>query len=70
MQAQIKQEKENDLIRFKDQIKELLEEEIVLQSYYQWGRLEKSLKNDPEVMKAEEIFANGNLYVQTLGNRN
>ena len=70
MQAQIKKEKENDLIRFKDQVKELLEEEIVLQSDYQWGRIEKSLKNDPEVRKAEEIFANGNLYVQTLGNRN
>jgi len=67
MQSQIKKEREKDLIRFKDQIKELLEEEIVLHRYYQWGRIENSLKNDPGVKKAKEIFTDGNSYTHTLG---
>jgi len=66
MQSQIKKEREKDLIRFKDQIKELLEEEIVLHRYYQWGRIENSLKNDPAVKKAKGIFTDGNSYAHTL----
>jgi len=59
VQAQIKREREKDLVRFKDQIRELLEEEIVLHRYYQWGRVENSLKNDPGVKKAIEVLMDG-----------
>jgi carboxyl-terminal processing protease len=67
MQSQMKKEKEKDLIRFKDQIKELLEEEIVLHRYYQWGRIENSLKNDSGVKKAKEVFTDRSSYAHTLG---
>ena len=57
IQDQLKKQRDKDLFRFKDQIKELLEEEIVFQRYYDWGRRENSLKNDPGVAKAAEVFA-------------
>jgi len=54
--------KKADLEKFKDEIKELLKEEIVSRYYYQKGRLEASLSNDQEVNKALEVFKNTNTY--------
>jgi carboxyl-terminal processing protease len=49
-------EKENDLTKFKPEIKEILENEIVSRYYYQKGRVETSLANDPGIEKAKTIF--------------
>lgn len=52
----IKPSKEDDLIRFKDEIIEFLESEIVGRYYYQNGRVEHSLSTDPEILRAIEIL--------------
>ncbi|HTB32018.1 MAG TPA: S41 family peptidase, partial [Bacteroidia bacterium] len=48
----IDEAKKNDLIKNKDEIKELLEEEIASRYYYDRGRIEVGLKNDKESKKA------------------
>jgi carboxyl-terminal processing protease len=50
---------ESDLIKFKPQIKEFLENEIVSRYYYQTGRAKNALPADPVVLKAIDVFASG-----------
>jgi carboxyl-terminal processing protease len=64
--SEMKHDKENDLVKYKHEIKGLLEEEIAMRYYYQNGRIEASLKSDPEVAKAIEILGNTELYNKTL----
>lgn len=58
--------KQNDLYRFKDEIKELLENEIVSRYYYQRGRIENSFAYDTDTKKAAEILNDNKLYSQIL----
>ena len=55
-------DKKADIDKFKDEIKELLKEEIVSRYYFQKGRTEASLSFDQEVKKAIEIFKNSATY--------
>ena len=55
-------DKKADIGKFKDEIKELLKEEIVSRYYFQKGRTEASLTFDQEVKKAIEIFKNSSTY--------
>lgn len=48
--------KEADLIRFKAEISEFIESEIVGRYYYQNGKVEHSLSNDPFILKSIEIL--------------
>ncbi len=48
--------KNKDLITFKDEIVELLRDEIVSRYYYQQGRIITSLKNDEQLAKAIELL--------------
>ncbi len=48
--------KNKDLITFGDEIKELLRDEIVSRYFFQKGRIEASIQDDPEVSKAIEIL--------------
>jgi len=48
--------KNQDLETFKDEIKILLKDEIVTRYYYQRGRIEASLSEDPEIKKAIEVI--------------
>jgi carboxyl-terminal processing protease len=48
--------KQDDLTKFKPEIKELLEEEIASRYYFQKGRLEASLKDDAEVKEAIKVL--------------
>jgi carboxyl-terminal processing protease len=58
---------EKDLLRFKPEIKEFLENEIVSRYYFQTGRLEHLLFNyDKELNKAIEVLNNTNLYNDIL----
>jgi carboxyl-terminal processing protease len=50
--------KERDLEKFKDEIKEILENEIVSRYYFQKGRAIDSFRNDEYVINAKEIFQN------------
>jgi carboxyl-terminal processing protease len=54
--GRIAPQKETDLQKFKPQIKEYLENEIVSRYYYQDGRAKNALPKDPCIKKAAEIF--------------
>lgn len=59
-------DKEQDLVKNKEQIRSLLEEEIASRYYYRNGRLEASLKDDVEVQKAIEVLSNMEAYDKVL----
>lgn len=62
LEDKMKASKTNDLERFKEQISEVLEGEIVTRYYFQNGRIEASLKHDYEVNKAVEILQDQEVY--------
>ena len=62
----IKDNKKDDLTKFKAEIKELLENEIVSRYYFQKGRIEASLKYDDEIQKSLSVFKNKTLFDSVL----
>jgi len=59
-------DKSGDLMKFQDEIKEILENEIISRYYFQKGRIQASLNNDPAVAKALEILGNQEMYTGIL----
>ena len=59
--------KKDDLFKFKMEIKQLLEEEIVSRYYYQSGRLESSIKYDKEIEQALKILSDPGKVKTILG---
>ena len=55
-----------DLMTHKDEIKDILENEIVSRYYYQSGRIENSLSKDIRMLKAIEILKNESEYEKLL----
>jgi carboxyl-terminal processing protease len=55
--AKIEPQKDTDLMKFKKQIKEVLENEIASRYYYQTGRSKNALPEDPCIKKSLEVFA-------------
>jgi len=66
LKEKILKEKDNDLTANKDQIKQVLKMYIVPLYYYQKGRIESSLNDDPDVLKAVEILKNKERYKSIL----
>ena len=58
--------KKDDFIKFKTEIKQFLEEEISSRYYYQNGRLEASFKDDDELKEAEKILNDTDRYTKIL----
>lgn len=58
--------KNEDLVKFKDEIREILESEIVARYYYQKGRVENYLSYDPDLKKAKEVLSDEKLYASVL----
>ncbi len=58
--------RKTDLITFKDQIKQLLEQEIASRYYLEKGSVEVAFKNDPDVKKAIEAMNNQAQYKKVL----
>jgi carboxyl-terminal processing protease len=56
----IEEGKKEDLVAHKEAIKRLLEKEIISRYYFQKGKIEHSLRNDPEVALALNIFKDEN----------
>jgi carboxyl-terminal processing protease len=56
--AKIKADKKEDLVKYRKEIKQYLEEEIVSRYYYQVGRIEQSVKTDSDIKLAAEVLAN------------
>lgn len=58
--------KQEDLITFRNEISEILGNEIVSRYHFQQGRIEFSLKFDKEINKAIEILKNNKKYSEIL----
>jgi len=61
--------KERDLITFKDEIKEYLEEEIASRYYFQKGKIEASFDNDEDIQAALKILNNKEEYKNILSGK-
>jgi carboxyl-terminal processing protease len=66
LKANMKHDKTQDIIKYKDQIKALLESEIASRYQYQKGKIKVDLKYDKEVSKAVEILNNQPEYNKLL----
>jgi len=64
--ARITESKKNELMLHKDQIKMLLEEDIVSRYHLERGGIESGFKYDSDVKKAIEIVHNQPIYKKTL----
>ncbi len=62
LEEKIQPNLKSDLIKFKPEIKEMLEDEIVSRYYYQKGAIRASLKEDKGLQRAIEIVNNNNVY--------
>ena len=56
----------SDLLKFKTEIKLILENEIISRYYYQNGRIEQSLNTDPDVNQAIKLLKNKKKYNEIL----
>ena len=66
LKTKLKHNKTEDLITYKTQIKRLLKDEIISRYYYQKGRIQSFLSDDPEIDKAIEVINNKDLYTSIL----
>ncbi|HAP02266.1 MAG TPA: peptidase S41 [Bacteroidetes bacterium] len=62
----IHHDKDQDIQTNKDEIKKILEQEIVSRYYYQNGRIISTLESDPEVKKGIDVLNDLTLYSNTL----
>ena len=67
MKTNITQDKKEDLIKYKEDLKEILLSEIVVRYYNQKGRIEALLKHDNEVKEATKLLYDQKQYNKTLG---
>jgi carboxyl-terminal processing protease len=58
--------KKDDLYKFKEEIKFIIENEIISRYYYQKGQIEGALKNDPAFDKAVKTLTDNKLYLSIL----
>jgi len=66
LKTQMTNDKKGDLIKHKEQIKELLKLEIVTRYYFQKGRVMASLKSDIDIQEAVKILNDGTMYRSVL----
>lgn len=66
LKTTVENSKSSDLTLFKEEVKELLEQEIVSRYYYQKGMVQASFDWDKDVLKALELFSQMPLYASTL----
>lgn len=66
LKTKLLHDKNADLIKFENEIREVLEAEIASRYFYQKGRIQQSLKNDREINKAVEVLSNKDVYFSIL----
>ena len=66
LDARLKHDKNADLIKFKPEIRQLLEKEIVARYYFQKGRYEYSFSNDAVIADAIAVLNHPTLYNNIL----
>ena len=66
LEAYMKADKERDLDRHRDELSEMLKAELLVRYYYDKGRIEGTLRSDPEVNKAVEVLSDKERYRKIL----
>lgn len=66
LKNKLSSEKKNDLIQFKEEIKELLTLEIVQRYYFESGRIKAARRFDQDLIKAIEVLGTPTLYAKVL----
>jgi carboxyl-terminal processing protease len=69
LKKQVHHNKENDLVNFKEEIKQLLNEEIVSRYYFRNGMIEASFNHDPVILEAINTLSNKDSYMGLLSRR-
>lgn len=69
LKSKLMHDKNADLLKFENEIRILLEEEIISRYSFQKGKIQQSLKNDPEISKAIQVLNDKKLYSVTLGTK-
>lgn len=66
LEAQVKANKDKDLMRFKDEVKLLLEQEIASRYYFQKGIIESTFEEDQDLVAAMNVLKSSTDYGQLL----
>ena len=66
LKAKVTHNKKEDLIKYKPEIKQFLEEEIASRYYFQNGRLEVALNDDPELKESMAVLNDADRYNKVL----
>ena len=66
MRRKMSTNKSNDLTRFKPEIKDLLEQEIISRYYFQKGQIEATFDDDPNILMAMNVLNDPNRYASLL----
>jgi len=66
LETQISHSLDHDLRIFRDEITELLEDEIISRYFYEEGAIAWSVKKDPQVLRAIEVLKNPTVYNSIL----
>ncbi len=66
LQEKLKRDKNKDLNTFKEEVEELISEELVSRYYYQVGRMKEMLKSDPIIDSSLVILNNRTKYNKVL----
>lgn len=66
IKAKIEENKKTELTLYKDQIKKLLEEDIIARYYLEKGSVESGFKYDQELKKASDVLQNQGQYAKIL----
>lgn len=69
LMKRMENDKKEDMNKYKDQIKELLKMEIVTRYYYQKGKVEAALKNDPQLEEAKTCLKDNEKYAAILAGK-
>lgn len=68
LEGKVKAAKKNEILRYKDEITNLIEKEIASRYYYQRGKIQMGLRNDQEIDEAIKVINDTKRYNQLLGN--
>jgi carboxyl-terminal processing protease len=66
LKNKLKHNKSEDVTRNRDEISEIIQQEIASRYYYQVGKIEASFNRDQEVKRAIEVLTNAPLYTSIL----
>lgn len=69
LEEQFKADKQSDLDKHRKEISLLLKGEILVRYYYDAGRIEGNLKEDPDVLKAVEVLCDKARYQEILSKK-